>query len=130
MWKVVINWMIKIRKMSLKWDKVPRSLHLRSEIKENVQFWSGMGKTCSLHQTFSHSTAFSVWDIDLGFFASCRYWPNLACTTDPGPVICQGWPGEPAKKFRCSLFIPALEELQTPNVYQRNKCLMGRPARD
>jgi hypothetical protein len=101
-------------------------------LKSNVFFNSrpGVGKTCSLHQTCSHSTVFfSVWDIDLGFFASCRYWPNLACQVGPGPVICQGWPGEPAKKFRCSLFISALEELQTPNICQWNKCLMGRPAR-
>jgi hypothetical protein len=32
-----------------------------------------MGKTCSLDETCSHSTAFSVWDIDLGSFAFCRY---------------------------------------------------------
>ncbi len=70
---------------------------------------SGMGKTCSLYQTCSHSSAFSVWDIDLGFSASCRYWPNLACTTDPGPVICQGWPVEPILWFWIKNYIRGCE---------------------
>ncbi len=72
---------------------------------------SGVGKICSLDRICSRSTAFSVWEIDLGFFASCRYWPNLAYTANPGPVICQGWPEEPVKLFRCSWFIPPLEVL-------------------
>jgi hypothetical protein len=33
----------------------------------------GVGKTCSLCRICSRSTAFSVWHIDLGFFAFCRY---------------------------------------------------------
>jgi hypothetical protein len=90
---------------------------------------SGVGKTWSSHQICSRSTAFSVRDNDLGFFASCRYYPNLACTANPGPVICQGWPGEPVKIFPCSWFIPPLEVLQYPNILQSNKHLVVGPAR-
>ncbi len=60
---------------------------------------TGVGRTCLLDRICSRSTASSVWDTDMGLFASCRYWSNLVCRVGPGSVIFQSWPGGPPNFF-------------------------------